>query len=115
MCKLINFMYVYVYFWYILKIVLKKLYLWFFFSNFRIKVVVNVLDREVILNIVELVMFIWWFKFLELNLWEYIIFLFLIIEMVRVGLFWYFIVFLIILVILFESVLLLVCVCVLVV
>lgn len=76
---------------------------------------VNVLDREVILNIVELVMFIWWFKFLELNLWEYIIFLFLIIEMVRVGLFWYFIVFLIILVILFESVLLLVCVCVLVV
>lgn len=77
--------------------------------------VVNVLDREVILNIVELVMFIWWFKFLELNLWEYIIFLFLIIEMVRVGLFWYFIVFLIILVILFESVLLLVCVCVLVV
>lgn len=115
MCKLINFMYVYVYFWYILKIVLKKLYLWFFFSNFRINVVVNVLDREVILNIVELVMFIWWFKFLELNLWEYIIFLFLIIEMVRVGLFWYFIVFLIILVILFESVLLLVCVCVLVV
>lgn len=76
---------------------------------------VNVLDREVILNIVELVMFIWWFKFLELNLWEYIIFLFLIIEMVRVGLFWYFIVFLIILVILFDSVLLLVCVCVLVV
>lgn len=76
---------------------------------------VNVLDREVILNIVELVMFIWWFKFLELNLWEYIIFLFLIIEMVRVGLFWYFIVFLISLVILFESVLLLVCVCVLVV
>lgn len=99
-------MHAYVHFWYILKIVLKKSYLRFSFSNFRIKVAANALDREATPNTVELVTFTWWSKSLEPNPREYTTLLSLTTEMARAGLFRHFIVFSIISVISFESALL---------
>lgn len=99
-------MHAYVHFWYILKIVLKKSYLRFSFSNFRIKVAANALDREATPNTVELVTFTWWSKSLEPNPREYTTLPSLTTEMARAGLFRHFIVFSIISVISFESALL---------